>query len=736
MSKRSIHHAGNNDIGTRVTAFALALALGLVLARCMMLESLLDPQPLPGQEIVLHPPGALVSSVLDFLSFLPAILVAGRALFDERFKLRWSLSIALFGLLAIWAMLSVTWAADRFSAAVSAGRLLGGAAIAWAVVQSVRDWKAFRIIAAVVCGLLAVLFVHSLIYQFYELPETIKAFQANKAQLLAQQGIEEGTFRAKQFEQKLTTAELMAFYASANSLAAAAVMISVIVVASLWQRRRDGGQAAWFPPGIILLIGTVWIVWQTHSNTAAVTPLFGLGLLVIGWRLRDWMTQHRRKVFTGGVLVLLFGWAALIGYGLYRGNLIQRSLTFRWQYWTASARLLKDHLLLGTGWGNFADYYLQYRLPAAPEEIRDPHNLFVRFASELGIIGLALAVGWLLRLAWEITRPGTGLVEEPAPQWAVQEEPLKAIAPVTRIAVIATVVATIAAVDFSQDAWHALTEMMRRAMYGLLLLGTAVVFVAADLQRPRLERRRADVLLLGVICGLAVFLVHNFIDFSLFETGLFYLFVTLGAAAVAVRMGEPEGEGRGGLVMLGGWLVLAAGFGVIVVVPAVRGDLASHRGDLLYADKRPGQAQQEYAAAFEESAWLANEDYLIRESKAQAAAGDQPANVLATLDQAVRANPRSIQARMGRASVLAQMNRTDEVVAELEKACALSPNDVGVRLDAAEFLVRLGRGELAREQYKIALESNAKLPEGEPKRLSADQVADVEAKMAALAGKP
>lgn len=724
-----------SDFAASVTAFALALALGLVLARCMMLESLLDPQPLPGQEIVLRPPGALVTSVLDLLSFLPAILLAGRALFDERFKLRWPLSIALLGLLAIWAMLSMTWAADRFSAAVSAGRLLGGAAIAWAIVQSVRDWKAFRIIVAVVCALLAVLLVHSLVYQFYELPETLRTFQANKAQLLAQQGIEEGTFRAQQFEQKLTAAELMAFYASPNSLAATAALISVMVVASLWQRRRDGGQAAWFLPGIILLLGTAWIVWQTHSNAASVTPLFGVGLLLIGWRLRDWISQHRGKVFTGGVLVLLVGWAALIGHGLYRGNLVQRSLTFRWQYWTASARLLKDHLLLGTGWGNFGDYYLQYRLPAAPEEIRDPHNLFVRFATELGIIGLALALGWLLRLAWEVTRPMPRAAVEPAPQWESPQEPLKAIAPLVWIALIATVVTTIAAVDFSQDAWHALTEVMRQAMYGLLLVGTAAVFAAADLQRPKLERRRADLLLLGVICGLAIFLLHNFIDFSLFETGLFYLFVTLAAAAVAVRMGEEKGEGRGGLVMLGGWLLLAAGFGVVVVVPAVRGDLASHRGDLLYADRRPGQAQQEYAAAFEASAWLANEDYLIRQSKAQIEVEDSPSNVLATLDQAIRANPRSIPARMGRVSALARMNQAEAVTAELQKACALSPNDVGIRLDAAEYLARLGQGDLAREQYQLAMESNAKLPEGEPKRLSAAQVAIVEAKIAALRGK-
>ena len=304
MARPSTHHAGKSDIGKRVTAFALALALGLVLARCMMMESMNDTQPMPGQEIVLRAPGPMVTTLLDLLSFVPAILVAGRALLDERFKLRWPMSVGLSALLAVWAMVSITWSADRFAAGVSAGKLLGGAAIAWAVVQCVRDWKSFRIVCAVVCGLLSVLLVHSLVYRFYELPDTQKAFAENRVQWLTQQGIEPGTFQARQFEQKLTAGELMGFYSSANSLAAVTAMISVIVAASLWQRRRDGGSVAWYLPGIVLLAGAGWIIWGTHSNTAMVTPFFGLMLLFAGWRMGGWMKLRRAKVFAGGLLLI------------------------------------------------------------------------------------------------------------------------------------------------------------------------------------------------------------------------------------------------------------------------------------------------------------------------------------------------------------------------------------------------------------------------------------------------
>ena len=64
--------------------------------------------------------------------------------------------------------------------------------------------------------------------------------------------------------------------------------------------------------------------------------------------------------------------------------------------------------------------------------------------------------------------------------------------------------------------------------------------------------------------------------------------------------------------------------------------------------------------------------------------------------------------------MLASLNRTDDVVAELQRVYALNPNDVGIRLDAAASLARLGRDELARQQYQAALDRNAGLPADEP----------------------
>ncbi len=64
--------------------------------------------------------------------------------------------------------------------------------------------------------------------------------------------------------------------------------------------------------------------------------------------------------------------------------------------------MIADRPWLGIGPGNFGDYYTQYRLPAAWEEIRDSHNFAFEIAATAGLpaLGLFLAaiIGFGIRL--------------------------------------------------------------------------------------------------------------------------------------------------------------------------------------------------------------------------------------------------------------------------------------------------------------------------------------------------
>src|SRR5207237_1172207 len=117
-----------------------------------------------------------------------------------------------------------------------------------------------------------------------------------------------------------------------------------------------------------------------------------------------YITKHPRLIFFSSVAAIALVAVALVAYGLTHGNLRHDSLTFRWRYWIGSTRLFLAHPLIGVGWNNFGDAYLPVREAIASEEIKDPHNLFVRFATELGSVGLILVISWLLMLWSDMTR--------------------------------------------------------------------------------------------------------------------------------------------------------------------------------------------------------------------------------------------------------------------------------------------------------------------------------------------
>src|SRR5689334_979356 len=129
-----------------LTHVAFVLAIALVTARSTILETIRDPvDPRPGMQIAPRGPGVTTSLVLDLLCCIPALLVLLRRVLDRTYVLRWSWSHVLFGALAVWAVLSPLWSANKFDAAITAPHLLAAAALLWACTQLVRSWLRLRL---------------------------------------------------------------------------------------------------------------------------------------------------------------------------------------------------------------------------------------------------------------------------------------------------------------------------------------------------------------------------------------------------------------------------------------------------------------------------------------------------------------------------------------------------------------------------------------------------------------
>ena len=739
--------------GAWLTRAAFVVAATLVVARATMLETLRNPlEVYPGADSVPRGPGAGTGLVLDLLACLPALLVLARRVVDSDYRLRFGWSLTPLAGLAVWTIASVAWSGDRFAAAVSGFHWVGASVLLWSTAQLVRDWKHVRLVAAICFGLLLVQLGQGFYFRYVEHPELAAQWRADRAEILRQRGWEPDSFQAAQFERRILSGEVMGFTSSENSYGAVVVLLTFVAAGVLIQRLADRDAPGWAVVVAGAVLASLAMIAHLRSRTAYATPVLGALTLASVWLLRPWLTRHARLAFAAGVAAVLLGFAAVAGHGLYHGSLPGDSLAFRWNYWSASARLLARHPLVGVGWENFGPHYLSVRLPVAAEEIRDPHNFIVRFATELGLVGLVLLMAWMVLLWRDLTvGPAAGALPNPASS-SPDPPPMKRIGPgarpegsaaLRRLLVIAAggvAINAAASIDWGQSSAFVALEVIRRLGFlCLLMVGMAVVALRST-ERQDLDDRPAPWVLYGMLVALGLFLVHNLVDFSLFEPGPMSLFMFGCGAALGARLGPgPAAGGRRRATVIAlvsavvTWLALAAA----CAAPVAIAEQTADDGD----DALRARGFERASAAYEQSlgAVPCNADYAFRAGRALLFSPDPRRHVdriLSLLDRAVALNPNRAEYWLSRADSEFLRPSPDPhlVRAGYDHALRLDPNSVQIRLDYAGLLRRLGDRGGARDQFSAALRYNDLLNPDEPKRLPPARVNEVRRAIAELSG--
>ena len=108
-------------------------------------------------------------------------------------------------------------------------------------------------------------------------------------------------------------------------------------------------------------------------------------------------------------------------------------------------------------------------------------------------------------------------------------------------------------------------EVLKRLLYMLLLMIGLVTGALRSTRDQTLDDRPAPLLLYAVLVALAIFLVHNLVDFSLFETGPMFAFAMLAGAALGVRSGDTRASKR---AVVAGALVVGALVAFTLIRPA------------------------------------------------------------------------------------------------------------------------------------------------------------------------
>ncbi|NHZ72829.1 MAG: hypothetical protein GWP17_07075, partial [Aquificales bacterium] len=165
---------------------------------------------------------------------------------------------------------------------------------------------------------------------------------------------------------------------------------------------KENGQRRWFYALFLVPMGAV--VLLSFSKGALILGL-PAAFLYIFWR---WQQANGRSTWPW---VILFGAVGMVTFAIalqlpqIAGRINPRSQTgfFRLNLWQASLNMVKEHPWFGVGLDNFLYAYRgRYILDAAWQEpnLNHPHNIFLDFATRLGIFGLVTGI-WLF---WEAGR--------------------------------------------------------------------------------------------------------------------------------------------------------------------------------------------------------------------------------------------------------------------------------------------------------------------------------------------
>lgn len=387
------------------------------------------------------------------------------------------------------------------------------------------------------------------------LDETWAGYQSRRGEFWASQGVDPDSGTVALFEQRMKSGEVGGFFAHTNVAASYLVMCglaSLGLTLALWpsddprngvrhgrgagpldrvevsERRSDSSRN--FTVVALTAAATAFIfsaLTLTGSLGGWLSAAVAMVFYVVAWGFRGSIARMPRAAWIFGWAAVIVGCMAGVGYGLYFDRLPGASLTFRWEYWKASADMVFDYPWTGVGRENFGRHYVQYKPIHSPEEVANPHNLLVQVAAEWGVLGL---LGVMVMVIGGSITAGRSLIDG------------------------------ISNVRADSLAMHATRERLIVGLCGAGLLAGLVVVrpFLMDADDPNLIywtsvtggltwsaaycvlalpawSRSAPVLRIGVAAALISFLIHELINFAAFVPASGYTFFVLFAGLVAMR---------------------------------------------------------------------------------------------------------------------------------------------------------------------------------------------------------
>jgi O-antigen ligase/tetratricopeptide (TPR) repeat protein len=534
-------------------AVLAAIVAGVTLLRATYIET----PHLQQQSALLKP--QLVSLLLSTILFACAAVWLFGQFRQPAFRWRrtW-LGIATIVFVAA-GLLSVTQASDKRAAMTDLVTLTAPIAAAMLLVQ----WLTTRVrIRLLLFGLLSIGAAAAAVSadQYFSSNEALIAdYQEDSAAHLQRLNIEPGSLEQWMYEHRLFSKGVRGFLLTSNSTATYFLLVVFAGIGLCAEAcaavrkpadklKKEQTLAAAVAYALVTAIAAVGLL-ITQSKGGIASFLIGLTLFLLLAVFGRLIWKRRRLFGVFAVVLIAAGIALTIAYGLKHNRLPGgNSMLVRWQYWTSAAEMIADHPLTGVGGGNFSIFYPAYKFPAASETVQDPHSWPLSLLAQYGppgLLAILAALGLVLYQALhhrfassETLTAGVEPAVEPRLKWLLFG---------SVIALLLVARPLLIDVEFLR------TEEAQSAFFGYVLLYgvPALVFAgifllltkasASDASVP--EPLQAGLLDLALVAGIVALLIHNLIDFAIFEPGVWgslWMLIAILAAGVHNRSAAPE----------------------------------------------------------------------------------------------------------------------------------------------------------------------------------------------------
>ncbi len=541
----------------RIENLSLFILIGLVALRPLVGESYDSAGNTLTEALgVVSDPKPLTTLIFDLLVLGSTCgWLAARAMGSPRSYRRTGLEWGA-ALVATAAVVSCFFAGNKRLAINAAIDWLCFPILAITLVQLMREpWQRRVLLAAVLAS--ACVEAAQCLEQFFSFNETWSHYQSIKTDFWTRQGVALDSSKVELFEKRILAREATGFLPHSNVAGSYLVLCffaGLGLIATQWSNLKQRGNGV---IAFLCALGTALMlagIILTRSLGTFLSGVIGLVLWIAARQVTTWIDAHRVRAWMIAWLCVAAGTGAVIGYGLYRGSLPGWSLTFRWQYWEASSNLIADHWTTGVGRENFGRHYLRQKSIESPEEVANPHSLFVQAAADWGLLGLMGILLMALQASFRfVTQP-------PARSPPVNGD--------GRFTTILWTVGLLLVVTVGRLPLLGSADP-NFIYYSTVITGVAwllgfVVFMGSMVTRAEARDSGTGT---AVAVGLFAFLVHDMINFAMFVPGSAITFFGLLSYGLAERSNEPRTAELDVAASFGRrWFPLGAGVAALVLV--------------------------------------------------------------------------------------------------------------------------------------------------------------------------